>query len=896
MVINRIHINRFGALREKEITLGTGTGLNIIEGENESGKTTIAAFLGFLFYGLLNRDTVSGPVSGWADITCAQTYGIEIPPENDDGDNPAPAKQFRIERVSDGRMGADDFSAVYAIRDGAVDRQSLFCVGRAPGEVFFGVPAAVFASTAMVTQVSAAQRGAEHSDTVSSTGGSTTSVYGSPTDTDAVRAAMERILYAADEELDPKGAAQYLTEKRNALYDPETGRGTIAELERRRDALASALEQETETAETVSPDTDTQETPLPAEAAPETHPDNGAVPELDEATAAEIAALEESAAALGENKRQKEQRTSQLEQVYAQYKEYQSMQDTDVLPELLTRQAAAEKRADALTKTMFRGNYVPDADYAASLHLCASDLAAAKTDMDAAHADEDKLAFSVRRDNFKENQLRRVALDGGADAVLAKLDRIAGRRSAVTVFGILFLVFTVFALAVTVFMLVLHAASAKNIIFLTALLGALAGFFFFSRARYEKSIGVMLTRYSCSTEDELENFLEEFMLTEEKLHTLDENKEELSRRVSEASLRASEAGRQAALLLSKLQPPGAQKLTADRLTPEIIETAAQRIDRTLAEISRQRETADVCRAEIETVLSAHNAQNAKELLARREALEKMFAGGTGEDGTTTTFRPEPIVRELDFNLKSCAAIDAKLSEIHAKIETLRNPPTAADTGSANGLQAEVPPVSVETVGGSAAQKAAAGLRRAMAGDCLPDAALLRSLLSEMDARLREERKQYAAYTLAAATMQRASARLHKELAPTLTANAGRMMRLLSGDRWGELSFDESMRLTAAAGKPDNGEGLALDCLSAGTQELAYLSLRMALVQMLYKKELPPLIFDEAFATLDDKRLARMIALLLRQTGGDAGQALVFTCHKRERRAAEAIGKCNVIRI
>ena len=75
---------------------------------------------------------------------------------------------------------------------------------------------------------------------------------------------------------------------------------------------------------------------------------------------------------------------------------------------------------------------------------------------------------------------------------------------------------------------------------------------------------------------------------------------------------------------------------------------------------------------------------------------------------------------------------------------------------------------------------------------------------------------------------------------------------------------------------------------------------MALLHMLYPHELPPLLFDEAFATLDDKRLARIIALLHRASAEDTGygtaQALVFTCHKRERRAAQALSSCNVIKL
>jgi len=111
-----------------------------------------------------------------------------------------------------------------------------------------------------------------------------------------------------------------------------------------------------------------------------------------------------------------------------------------------------------------------------------------------------------------------------------------------------------------------------------------------------------------------------------------------------------------------------------------------------------------------------------------------------------------------------------------------------------------------------------------------------------------------------------------------------------------------MHLCAAQNNADDAaDPLPIDILSAGTQDLAYLSLRMALLHMLYDRELPPLLFDEAFATLDDKRLSRMIALLHRASTSDqaetnTSQAIVFTCHKRERRAAQAISPCHVLKL
>ncbi len=50
MIIKKIHIVSFGALTDKVIELGDR--LNVIEGENETGKSTVGAFIRFIFYGL----------------------------------------------------------------------------------------------------------------------------------------------------------------------------------------------------------------------------------------------------------------------------------------------------------------------------------------------------------------------------------------------------------------------------------------------------------------------------------------------------------------------------------------------------------------------------------------------------------------------------------------------------------------------------------------------------------------------------------------------------------------------------------------------------------------------------------------------------------------------------
>ena len=48
MIIEKISIGKFGKFENK--TLVFSEGINLIEGENESGKSTVFAFLRFMFY------------------------------------------------------------------------------------------------------------------------------------------------------------------------------------------------------------------------------------------------------------------------------------------------------------------------------------------------------------------------------------------------------------------------------------------------------------------------------------------------------------------------------------------------------------------------------------------------------------------------------------------------------------------------------------------------------------------------------------------------------------------------------------------------------------------------------------------------------------------------------
>lgn len=853
MVINRIHIHHFGALHNRDLSVMPG--LNIIEGENESGKTTVAAFLRYIFYGVGNNTSISHFLNSDSDTNPSETVGgalditLSVPlTEYPD------ITQYRITRVrTRNKDGSAAERCTICPLNGDLPGSPLF-TDIIPGERFFGVSEQVFSASAFVGQVNSTAHAKK-----STNDGNGNYTGGSP-----IRSAIDRILYAANEELDPEAAIHALCAKRNALYDPETETGSIRNLERRRAALASSLE----AAESSFTELTAEQNDAPSLME--------AIPDLPNAEDSEEQRLrlQTELAACSAAIAEKEARIERLQKILDQYMAYRALDDLDTLKTWKQEQNSAEKRAASLAATMFRGNYIPDSDFTASLYLCAEDMQNASEQTAAAKAAMERLDFSVRRDNLKEKQMRRVDLDGGAKEIRSKLDQFYNKRSTVTIFGIIFLLFTVFAAAITVFLLVLHSTLNQNAILVTAILGALAFFFFLSRGKYERSIGVLLKRYNCTTEDELENFLEEHVISKGKLDSLTENKETLAAKMSEQSLHGSEAARQAALLLSKLQPPDTAKITADRLTPQIVTTAAERIDRTLGELNRLYQTADDYRDKIAQYLSEHHAQNEETLIARKKTLAAFF------DKNDTPFDPEPMEQDLILALTA-------VTELHEKREAMQTYLTQPIT---------------EITSSTAASAPTKNFRKTKASDYGPDPAILRALIAEMDEVLRRDRKQYAALNLAIDAIRDASTALHRSIAPRLIENAGKLMALLSDHRYSALLLDDTMHLRAAQNDSDNiAREMPLDILSAGTQDLAYLSLRMALLHMLYRHELPPLLFDEAFSTLDDKRLSRMIALLHRastseQAETNTSQAIVFTCHKRERRSAQAIAPCHVLKL
>ncbi len=208
MIIENIHIINFGKLSDFRLDLTDG--VNIVEGKNESGKSTICSFIKFIFYGLSSKSDEREKAISWKSGNCAGSATVR------EGE-----RTYRIEREaiavknSEGKITYRERTAIY---DGETGKQAF--KSSAPGEVFFGIPRAVFESTAFVGQLEG-----------SKVGGKT------------LAEAAENILFSADESVNTKKALKKLDEARVYLYHKNKRGGKIYDYINERTILAESLDE-----------------------------------------------------------------------------------------------------------------------------------------------------------------------------------------------------------------------------------------------------------------------------------------------------------------------------------------------------------------------------------------------------------------------------------------------------------------------------------------------------------------------------------------------------------------------------------------------------------------------------------------------------------------------------
>lgn len=209
MILNELHIAAFGGLVDREIILDKG--LNIIEGPNESGKTSAAMFIKFIFYGLSGK-SVGGALSErkrYVNFQKGMASGYLICTEN--------GVKYRIERnlyvLGESEGSVRENVRIVNLSDGSIIN------GGVPGEYFFGVNESMFVNTVFVGQLANIKP-----------------------DGDGLGGAVENMLCTADENVNLKKAAERLNAARREIQHKNGGGGEIVALKEERAALAEEVQ------------------------------------------------------------------------------------------------------------------------------------------------------------------------------------------------------------------------------------------------------------------------------------------------------------------------------------------------------------------------------------------------------------------------------------------------------------------------------------------------------------------------------------------------------------------------------------------------------------------------------------------------------------------------------
>ncbi len=153
-------------------------------------------------------------------------------------------------------------------------------------------------------------------------------------------------------------------------------------------------------------------------------------------------------------------------------------------------------------------------------------------------------------------------------------------------------------------------------------------------------------------------------------------------------------------------------------------------------------------------------------------------------------------------------------------------------------------------------------------------------LADMKKRLAAMKRAHSAYVLALETLGSAAEGVRSSVVPRLVAGASELLSRVTDGKYKKLSLSSNLDMAVSI------EGIgtkALDFLSAGTKDAVYIALRLSFVKALYEKDsLPPVIFDESLAYLDEDRVAAALKML--SSAGEL-QTFVFTCRTLEGRVA-----------
>lgn len=784
MKIISLHIEDFGCFLNRDFDLSRG--VNLVSGENESGKSTLISFIKFVLYGMPKKSSETAAFRSrsisWQTGVAAGSMQIET-----DG------KLYTVSRRGVLRVTAkrESYSEECTIVDEALGIEVH--KGECPGELFLGVPLAVFESTCFVRQLGSGD-----------------------IDTDDVSRSLENMLVSADESLNLQKALDKIDSARK-LYRHKNGKGgSIPELEAEEASLKTRLSRAMDDYNKILAKTDS-------------------INEMKSVISekrTELDRLEDLTAALG---------------MVNVIKRFDLLHKTEGELES-ARNALSGYKSDCVASY----GAIPTESHASALAEANAAQKNAEKLFDAAQIQLENAANATQKfkseylAKFNENVRRVTDQKAVCDAIKSDVSSSEKKKKS----------------AKLCFMISAVAAIAS-----VASFAAFATYTSFSFS-YVTVLNILLSVGAVSA-----------VLFAVALALGISNSTNAKKLSAKADATLSEYG------VSAGEP--SERLDALRITFKKYSDGLSRLSEhehsvSLADSAKNMRGSDLdaCRAATDSLMNKWRGGCDEPLAAAEKAREII----------SRIAELEADEKRLSF---SVAALTAELSEYDEK-----------------DIRARVPAAIVERFTAKDIEKAESEKRfvsmslKQLSDKCLSAERELIMLEKETENPSRlslelegvKERRAAETLTLDALVLAQesltlASSNIRSTVTPVIKSRAGEFMAVLTDDKYTSIGIDEDYNMSAQSESGTRSVSL----LSAGTQDLAYLSLRMALLSLFYKDELPPLALDDALTQLDDRR-AKNALHLLAAYADRGGQSILFTCHTREETFLKDVCAANVIKL
>ncbi|GFZ31194.1 AAA family ATPase [Clostridium zeae] len=156
--------------------------------------------------------------------------------------------------------------------------------------------------------------------------------------------------------------------------------------------------------------------------------------------------------------------------------------------------------------------------------------------------------------------------------------------------------------------------------------------------------------------------------------------------------------------------------------------------------------------------------------------------------------------------------------------------------------------------------------------------------------IKDGEKTVRAIEVAQAIMDESFKEIQKSFGPVLNEKVTAILSKITKGKYSDVKINETFEITVK--QSNDGRYLKAEYLSNGAWDQAYISLRLALIDMIFEDKNVPIILDDAFVQYDDERLENILNYLYEIS--DVRQIILFTCQKRELDIADTKDGINII--